>query len=265
MRIVSDAAAFPRDDRAWPPGAFTVSLVGSVAALAASASLVASADSLGRALDLLFVFVVLAGLEAAAFLDATRPWLRGLGFPSRTRGIQVALFLLVLVSFAGGPDLGGSTVCGFLAGVFLPNASVMRFARLNRGLANESEARRAQVPTDDQAPPTAAPRQVRARVIPKVGPVLRETLSLDRDRSLAWAAATMIVAITCAAAQADGAAVLGVVLLGAVALAVVVRRLAGVQRALRDFEQAAAAPRAAYVVPSRSATATLSNASAPTP
>jgi hypothetical protein len=250
MRIVTDGAAVPRDDRAWPQGAFAISVLGSVVAVAGSAALVAAAGSIGRALELLFVFVMVAGLTTVAYVDAARPWLRGGAFPPRTRQVQLGLVVLVVLTFFGGLTLGGSGLCGYLAGMLLPNASAMRFARLNRGVVDDVETELADERSGDLAPtPAEVPtRQVRARVIPKVGPVLRDTLAVDRDRLLSWVVSTMVVALVCVATGAAGTAVLGVVLAGAVTVAVMASRLAGVQRALRDFEVAATSPRSAYVV-----------------
>jgi hypothetical protein len=250
MGIVTDGATVPRDDRAWPQGAFAISVVGSVVAVTGSAALVASAGSFGRAFDLLFVFVMVAGLTTVAYVDAARPWLRGGVVPPRTRQVQLGLVVLVVLTFFGGLTLGASGLCGYVAGMLLPNASAMRFARLNRGVVGDVETELAEERSGDAVPtPTDAPtRQVRARVIPKVGPVLRETLAVDRDRLLSWVVSTVVVALVCAVAGAAGPAVLGAVLAGAVTVGVVASRLAGVQRALRDFEVAATSPRSAYVV-----------------
>jgi hypothetical protein len=250
MSTVTDGATVPRDDRAWPQGAFAISVVGSAVAVTGSAALVASAASIGRAFDLLFVFVLVAGITTVAYVDAARPWLRGGDLPPRTRQVQLGLVVLVVLTFFGGLALGGSGLCGYLAGMLLPNASAMRFARLNRGIVDDVETDLAEErPGNPVTTPADAPaRQVRARVIPKVGPVLRDTLAVDRDRLLSWVVSTVVVALVCAVAGAAGAAVLGVVLVGAVTVAVVSSRLAGVQRTLRDFEVAATSPRSAYVV-----------------
>ena len=97
--------------------------------------------------------------------------------------------------------------------------------------------------------PRATPdRPVRAGRVPQVGAVLRETFTEARDRSLAWAAATMVVAVGGLAADTPGRVLLGVVLLGLAALAWVSRRLVGLWLALRDFERAVTEPRRAHVL-----------------
>jgi hypothetical protein len=245
MRSVSDASAFPRDDRAWPPWAFAFSLVCGVAALAGSAALVASAHSLERAVALGAVFMVLACLEAAAYIAAMIPWLRGQPVPSSTQLTQVALLILACASFAGGPAMGGTGFCGLFAGVFLPSAWASRRARMNRALVDAGEARLAAERDREKAGTEPGSRSRRA---PKVGPVLRETLAEDRDRLLAWVAATAVVLLGGIALHASTPQVLGVVLVGVAALLWVARRLVGGWLAVRDFENAATEPRRAYVV-----------------
>ena len=58
---------------------------------------------------------------------------------------QVGLVLVALLAFAAGPAFGGVVLCGFFAGVFLPNAGAIRYARINREMADaEGEQRLAQ-------------------------------------------------------------------------------------------------------------------------
>jgi uncharacterized membrane protein YidH (DUF202 family) len=297
---VSDAPAFPSDDRAWPRGAFALSVALGLAALAGSAALVGSADSVREAVGLMLVFVAVGCLEAAAFVRVMKPWLRREPVPVQTHVLQAAVVAIALFTFIGGPAVGGASLCGFLAGVFLPNASAIRFARVNRALNEEGDPRLAEEdpeegprpgpagelygdpgersevgpelepgtePDDGPAPVSAREqghhgvrqqvpqqarrptrRQARARAVPKVGPVLRETLAADRDRLLAWLGATVAVLVGCLATGASGRPPLGVVLIGTAGLAWVARRWVGDRLALRDFEEAAIAPRHAHVV-----------------
>jgi hypothetical protein len=252
MRTVSNAApAFPRrDDRAWPEG---------------SAALVAAADSVERAGALLAAFVGMAILEGTAYVSAVKPWLEGRPFAPHVRMVQIAFVVVVLLTFAGGPDLGGAAACGLLVGVFLPNASTIRYVRVNRALVEEGQPELAQEDPEEfpagatdrssgqQVAPSVAhtepaERRVRARAVPKVGPVLRESIAQDRDRCLAWAAATVTVAVACLAVDAASQAFFGVALLGCASLAWVSRRLFGVWLALREFEGKATAARRAFVV-----------------
>lgn len=206
----------------------------------------ASADSLRRAVGLLVVFALLACLEGMVCVDAVRPWLRGGPVTPRTWLFQVGVALLVLAAFAGGPALGGAAFCGFLAGVLLPTASAIRFSRLHRDLVEAEDERLAQELAVSRPPEEA--RKVRAGRIPQVGPVLRETLADARDRCLAWAAATGVVALGGVAAEVAAPVVLGMVLLGAAALAWVYRGLLRAWFAVRDFEGVATEPHSAFAI-----------------
>jgi hypothetical protein len=260
MQGVSDAApAFPRrDEHAWPRGAFELSVAVGLLALAGSAALVAAADSPGRALALLLVFVVLACLQGATYVAAVKPWLQGRPFPPLTRLVQVALLVLVLAAFAGGAALGGSALCGVLAGALLPNASTIRYVRVNQALVEEGEPELAlddeeHVPhhgPEDSLSTVRAPaeRPVRARTVPKVGPVLRAGLAEERDRFLAWVAATLTAAVAALALGVPPGALFGIALLGVMSAAWVSRRVVGLWLALREFEGKATAPRRAFVV-----------------
>ncbi len=246
MRAVSDAAAFHRDDRVWPEGAFAVSLGCGLASLAGSAALVASASSLDRAVGLVAAFGVMACLEAVVWVDALRPWLRGNPVAPRTWLLQLVIVFLVLASFAGGPAMAGAALCGILTGVLLPTASTIHYSRITQDLVEKedvaaSEELSVSRPAGEDAP-------VRARRTPRVGLVLGEKYVADRDRSLAWAAATGVVALGGVAVNATGRVLVLVVLLGTAALAWVSRRLFGVWAAQRAFESAATEPRHAFVV-----------------
>ena len=246
IATVSDVAAVPRYDRAWPPGAFAVSLAGGLGSLVGSAALVASAGSLRHAAELVGVFVVLACIEGAVYADALRPWLQGRPVPVRAWLMQVPVALLAFLGFAGGPAMGAAGLFGFLAGVSVTTASTIRYARVTRGLVYDDETRLPQERTG--AASDTPDRPVRAGRVPQVGAVLRETFTEVRDRSLAWAAATVVVAVGGLAADTPNGVLPGVVLLGVATLAWVSRRLIGLWRALRDFERAVTEPRRAHVL-----------------
>ena len=249
MRTVSDAAAFPRADRTWPTGAFGLAVAGGLGALAGSAALVAAARSVHQAVGLVLVFLVVASGEALAHVATLTPWVERRSVPPRAQVAQVGLLALVLVAFVGGPRVGGDALCGFLAGVFLPSASVIRFARVRRSLEEEGTPDLPQGGPAAQAPGLSREeRPVRARATPKVGPVLRETLAADRGSTLAWAGATLTAALGFVAAGSPTPARLAVVLLGLTAVTWAGRRTLGTRVALRDFEEAPAAPMRGHVV-----------------
>ncbi|MEO7351091.1 MAG: hypothetical protein ABIW17_04255 [Marmoricola sp.] len=248
---MSATPASPGQDRATPMGSFSVSLACGAGALAASAALVASAGSVGQALELFVVFAVLACLEAVAYVEAIRPWLDGASVPPGGRLAQLALVVLAFATFVGGPAMGAVGLCGFAAGVFVPNTSSIRYRRVNRSLVVEGETRPVAGKSPDAAAPAApaapADRPARARAAPKVGRVLRAAVNEERDRWLAWAAATFAVTVGCAAARTSGSVVLGVDFLGVAALVWVTRRALAARLALGDFEEARTEPRRGFV------------------
>ncbi|MCW2836014.1 MAG: hypothetical protein JWQ15_128 [Marmoricola sp.] len=266
MQRVSDAAAFRRDDHDWPSGAFGVSLALGLGSLAGSAALVASAGSLGRAVMLAVVFAFLCCVQAATYIDALLRWLRGGTVPARTYPVQIALVLATSATFfSGGPALGLCAVCGFTAGVFLPTAWASLQARVDRDLVGGDETRPARErereraweqarhqPAEeaDDAPPSPwdlQDRRATSRRVPKVGATLREALAEDRERCLAWAAATAVLLVGVAGLGGSRALLLTIALTGLTALVWVSRRLFGGWLALRDFETAATEPRRSFV------------------
>ncbi len=250
---MSDDAAFPRDDRAWPRGAFTFSVVCGIASLAVSAALLVKADSAGRMFALGVTFVVAAALEASTYVAGIRPWLAGKPVPRQVEVAQAGLVLLAFLAFAAGPEFGGVALCGLFAGAFLPNAGLIRYARVNREMAAaEGEQQlahaRAQAGPDVQpAPDDELSELVPRGPAPQVGRVLRAELVEERGELLAWVLAAVVAVLACAAAGETEAPLTAVVLVAVGALFYVGRRLYGVWRALRDYEKSETEPRRAYV------------------
>jgi hypothetical protein len=242
---VSDDAPFPRDDRSWPQGAFTFSMVCGVLSLAVSAALLVSAGSPQQVAALGIAFIVAAGAEAAAYVAGIRPWLAGGSVPKGLQVAQVGLVLVAFLSFAAGPEFGGAVLCGFFAGLFLPNAAAIFHARTNREMVEQGELRLAEARTDEDPEPDDSEPMPRG-MAPRVGRVLRAELAEERGRCLAWAAAAVVAVLGCVAAgERDVAS--GVGFVAAVVLVWVGRRLLGVWRALRDYEKSETEPRRAYV------------------
>ncbi|MET0997435.1 MAG: hypothetical protein ABWX73_01860, partial [Marmoricola sp.] len=179
------------------------------------------------------------------WVDALRPWLRGNPVAPRTWLLQLVIVFLALAAFAGGPAMAGAALFGILTGVLLPTASAIHYSRLTRNLVVEEDVAASEELTVSR--PADSP-PVRARRTPRVGTVLREKYAADRDRSLAWAAATGAVALGGVALGATGPVLVVVILLGIAALAWVSRRLLGVWSGLRAFESAATEPRPGFVV-----------------
>jgi hypothetical protein len=223
-------------------------MVCGIAALAGSAALLVSADSLGRMVVLGITFVVAAGLEASAYVIGIRPWLAGKPVPRQVAVAQVVLVLVALLAFAAGPELGGVALCGLFAGAFLPNAGVIRYARVTREMADEGEQQRAQAGMSVQpAPDEDVSEWVPRGPAPQVGRVLQASLVEEREEWLAWAAAAVVAMLACVAAGENDAALTGVGFVAAGALLWVGGELYGVWRALRDYEKSETEPRRAYV------------------
>ena len=259
---MSDDEPFPRDDRSWPSGAFTFSLVCGIASLAGSAAILVSADSARRVVVLGVAFLVAAGLEAATYVGGIRQWLAGRSVPRQVEVAQVVLVLLAFLMFAAGPAFGGVVLCGLLAGAFLTNAGAIRYARFNREVAEQGELRLAGARTGGtqggqlggqlgaqqggEPDPDTDAEWVPRGPAPQVGRVLRASLVEERGLWLAWAVAAAVALPACMVAGESDAAV-GVGFVGAGALVWVGGRLLGVWRALRDYENSESQPRRAYV------------------
>ena len=150
---MSDDAPFPRDDRSWPQGAFTFSLVCGVASLAVCAALLVSAGSPERVAVLGVTFLVAAGAEAASYVAGIRPWLAGGSVP---KGVGVAQ-----------------------VGLALPNAGAIFHARSNREMAEEGELRLAEARTVEDPEPDDSEPMPRGQA-PRVGRMLRAELAEER-------------------------------------------------------------------------------------
>lgn len=240
---MGENALQPRDAGAWPRGAFALAVLVGCGAVAASTLLVVSAGSPFLGAGLALVFLSLAAVEAAVYVDALRPWLAGRGVPERTRVTQPAVLGVVLFAFTGGIGPGAAALCGVLAGVGIPTAGAIRQARLGRAL----EERREVHPAPGEPAVPAAYAEEPAVGVPRVGEVLGETARLEQARWLAWAAATLAVVGGSLAADAT-AALVGTLVLSATAMSVVGRRAGAAWLAVRDFDKAVAPPRRAFVV-----------------
>ena len=141
--------------------------------------------------------------------------------------------LLALLAFRGGVDMGLVGLCALPAGVFLPHASSIRYRRVQHELVEEgralggggglSEAARRCWARRSRLPSTAPSGAPSPR--PRWAASLRAAADEERDRWLAWVMATLVVTVGCLAVGTPGSVVLGVDLLGVVALGWATRRL----------------------------------------
>ncbi len=248
MQVVSDASSAPPLDGSGLSGGFALSLGSGFGALAGSAALVASASSLGRALELVLVFVVLTTLEVVAYAHALRPWLHTGHAPRRGQLLQVLVVLLALLAFTGGPTMGLIGLCALAAGAFLPNASTIRTHRVALSFTEPDDERGADGSETSAHASTTDPPAARARPAPQVGPALRTSVATSLDRWLAWGAATLTVTVSGLAVSAPGEVLLLLDFVGVTALAWATLRLLAARVALREFEEAAAEPHVGYIV-----------------
>lgn len=239
----------PRDDRAWPRGSFTASVVMLISAVAAGAALTwwAAADG-----------ALHAGLVAAAFVAAfaygmsvsrpmMREWIAGRAMPGRYLLLQWAgltVGVLVLVFLDAG--IGWALLAGVIGGLILENARAIRAARANRPLVDEAEATtltRTPRRQDDTPRGSSDPVNVDA-----VGTALRDVVAEESRRLVAWLIATAVGVPVVLALRASEAVLLVVIVMGVVSSAWVARRVWAASVALRDFTAADHAPRRAFVV-----------------
>ena len=235
-------ATIPRDDRAWPRGAVTVSVLIALIAVAVGVGLTLAAADRGPAMAALVggVFVVVLAAEFAAYLAGIRPWLRGDPLPRALAYGQVlgvvAGFLAVFVDGL----VGGAALAGLVAGMVSGNAVAVRLARRNRGRVEQAEAEAVPPPVRGLVDPTG--------VGESIGPVLRETAAAAGRRVWAWLAAGGLTAAGCALLEVPAPVVVPVLVVAGAALLWVLRRLWAVRLALADFARAATPAVRAYVV-----------------
>lgn len=235
-------ATIPRDDRAWPRGATTVSVLLALIAVAAGVGLTMAAADRGPATAALVgaVFLVVLAAEFAAYVAGIRPWLRGEQLPPALAYGQLlgitAGFLAALVDGL----VGGAALAGLLAGIGTGNAVAVRLARRNRGRVEQAEAEAAPPPQRSPVDPT--------RVGEPIGPLLRETAVTEGRRAWAWLAAGGLAAAGCVLLDVPAPVAVPVLVVAGAALLWVLRQLWAVRLALADFARAATPPVRAYVV-----------------
>jgi hypothetical protein len=244
-------AGVPRDDRAWPRGSFAVSAVLVLIAVGSGVALVVAAASLGT-LPATFVaggFVAAFGFGLAAAVPAMRRAIAGRDIPARLTLLQLVGLVVAFVVMALSGGVGGAMLAGLIGGLLVANMWAIRTARANRAIVDAAEASLARTPPPDEPPPAGPPAAAptTSTYVELLGPALRHTVALERQRSLAWLVAGAVVAVGGVALDVPGP-VLGLLILTSVAATVwVLRRLVGGWLALRDFDRGTA-PRRAYVV-----------------
>jgi hypothetical protein len=242
----------PRDDRAWPRSSLVVSVGLALAAVGSGVGLVFGAADRGfPAMALVIVgFVAAFGFGLAVSIPAMRHWVAGHPVPVRFRLLQGAGLVVGLVVLGWFDVLVGSaTVAGLVGGLLVANVWGVRTARGNRDLVDQAEAAAARdaATTDREAADHPAPGAGAGRDAP-VGQVLRDTVALERRRSVAWLVATAVGLAACGLLEAPDPVTSVVLVTGGLAFIWVLRRLWAAWLALRDFTKAATSPRRAFVV-----------------
>lgn len=249
MDRVGEAVLIPRDDRSWPRWAAPFSALAVLAALVTFVLVLASGS---MRLVVAVAFVAVAVVEVIAYVGAMRRLLEGHRVPAWSHVVRLVAALAGLVTMSAvDAQVGLAMLAGLFVGMFAANLWAMRAARANRGRVDEALTARAREREEarDTAVPEAGPAETRrADDVPAVGPVLRQTLTVDVQRLGAWLVAGAITLAGCLLLSAPEAAWFGVAFMGAAACLWVARRTVGAWLALRDFRRAASPPRRAYAV-----------------
>ncbi|HZB49153.1 MAG TPA: hypothetical protein VE547_08675, partial [Mycobacteriales bacterium] len=238
----------PRDDRAWPRGAGTFSLLLGLLAAAAGVAITVNALDRGPGLAAVVggVFAAVLAVEVYAYLTGIRSWLAGDALsPTLAFGQLLAMaagFVVLLLD----PAVGGAVLAGLFAGVLLGNVVAIRLARRNRGRVDEAEAAQAAV----RAAAPAAPRPAVASPadVEPVGRLLRDTVSTEARRTAAWLVAGGLAFVAWPVLGLPPGVAFAVLALAVAVLLWVLRRLWGARLALADFDRADTPPARAYVV-----------------
>jgi hypothetical protein len=242
----------PRDDRAWPRSSLFVSVGLALAAVGSGVGLVfgaAGRGSLGMAL-VTVGFVVAFGFGLGVSVPTLRHWVAGHSVPGRFHLLQWAGLIVCFVVIGWFDGLvGWAMLAGLMGGLVVGNVWGIRAARANRDLVDQAEATlsRAHATAGRDAMGVPAVDAEVGQDAP-VGRVLRDTVALERRRSVAWLVADAMALTACGVLDAPDHVTIVVVSTGVLAFLWVVRRLWAAWLALRDFTKAATSPRRAFVV-----------------
>jgi hypothetical protein len=145
--------------------------------------------------------------------------------------------------------VGSVMLAGLMGGPLVANVWGIRTARANRDLIDEAEATLARAHATAGRDAMGVPAvDAEVRQDAPVGQVLRDTVALERRRSVAWLVAGAIALAACGVLDAPIQVTIVEISTGGLALIWVVRRLWAAWLALQDFTKAATSPRRAFVV-----------------
>jgi hypothetical protein len=241
----------PRDDRAWPRSSIFVSVGLALAAVGLGVGLVFGAAGRGSLATALVTlgFVVAFGFGLGVSVPAMRYWVAGHSVPVRFHLLQWAGFAVGFVVGCFDGLVGWVMLAGLTGGLLVANVWGIRTARANRDLVDEAEATLARAHATAGRDAMGVPAvDAEVRQDAPVGQVLRDTVALERQRSVAWLVAGAIALAACGVLDAPIQVTIVVVSTGGLALIWVVRRLWAAWLALQNFTKAATSPRRAFVV-----------------
>ena len=242
----------PRDDRAWPRSSSWLSVALTVVAVGSGVGLVLGAAGRGlpATASVAAGLVVAFAFGLAVSIPAMRLWIAGQPVPARFTLLQCA-GLVAAFAVLGLFDVlvGWAMVAGLLAGLLVANIWGIRTARANRDLVDRAEAAavRDQAPASGGATGPFAPDAVAGPDAP-VEHVLRDTMAVERRRSVGWLVAGVLGLAACGVLGAPDRVTFVVFLTAGLAFLWVLRRLWFAWLALRSFTTAATQPRRAFVV-----------------
>jgi hypothetical protein len=140
-------------------------------------------------------------------------------------------------------------LAGLVGGLLVANVWGIRTARANRYLVDQAEAASAKAHATASRDAMGVPAlDAEATQDVPVGQVLRDTVALERQRSVAWLVAGTVAPAAYGVLDAPIHVTIVVVLTGGFAFVWVLRRLWAARLAFRDFTKAATSPRRAFVV-----------------
>jgi hypothetical protein len=242
----------PRDDRAWPRSSLPLSVALAIAAVGSGVGLAIGASGRGYLAMALVAagFAVALGFGLAVSVPAMRHWVAGHAVPGRFQVLQWAGLIGVFVVVRWLDVLVGcAMLAGFMGGLVVANVWGIRTARANRDVVDQAETELARAHATESRDTMGVPAlDAEARQNTPVGQVLRDTVALERQRSVAWLVAGAVALTACGVLDAPDHVTIVVVLTGGLAFIWVLRRLWAAWLAFRDFTKAATLPRRAYVV-----------------
>lgn len=243
---MAETGDLPRDDRTWPRGAATFSVLVVLSSLAGVAwAVTEGADGPLGPVGPLAAFVVALGVEGWLAHRTFTALLAG-GPTSAGQLPQVAVMLVALAALAVSGPVGAGSLCGVFAALFAVNLWARRRARANRPLVDAAER---QATGSASGSATAPPvRATPDRPALDVGATLDAALRGTGQRWVAWlVSGGVVTAAVWAVVDRDSLPGFMVPFMAVGVLLWTSRALWPLWRARRDFDAARTPPQRAWV------------------